>query len=70
MNLDKRVVTAIEEAVKELGESPALAEKITAWLDSLAGGNDRLSDRDTTERHVELLYQTVLVGTEEEQPGA
>jgi hypothetical protein len=67
MNLDKRVVAAIEEAVKELGETPALAQKITAWLDSLAGGNARLADRDSTDRQVELLYQDVVVGAEKER---
>ncbi len=69
MNLDRRVVAAIDEAVKELGETPALAEKITAWLDSLAGGNARLSERDSTDRHLELLYQSVVAETEEEQSG-
>jgi len=66
MNLDKRVVAAIDEAVKELGESPALGEKISAWLESLAGGNARLADRDATDRQVELLYQDVAVIAEEE----
>lgn len=65
MNLDRRVIAAIDEAVRESGETPALAQKITAWLDSLAGGNSRLSDRDTTERHVELLYQSVVGANEE-----
>jgi hypothetical protein len=68
MNLDKRVVAAINDAVQELGETPALAQKITAWLDSLAGGNTRLSDRDSTQRHVELLYENVGVGREEQSP--
>jgi hypothetical protein len=67
MNIDRRIVAAIDEAVKDLGETPALAKKITAWLDSLAGGNDRLTDRDSTERHVELLYENVVGGTEEDQ---
>jgi hypothetical protein len=66
MNVDKRVVTAIKEAVEELGETPALAQKITAWLDAIAGGNARLSDRDSTERHLELLYGSVMTGSDEE----
>ena len=67
MNLDRRVVTAIEEAVRDLGETPALAQKITAWLDSLAGGNARLSERDSTDRHVELLYRSVVAEADGEQ---
>ena len=69
MNLDRRVVTAIEEAVREQGETPALAQKITAWLDSLAGGNARVAERDSTDRHVELLYESVVTETEEDQSG-
>jgi hypothetical protein len=67
MSLDKRVETAIEEAVKELGEKPALAEKIKAWLEGLVTGNDRISERDSTERHVELLYRSV--SDSDEVPG-
>jgi hypothetical protein len=66
MNLDSRVVAAIKESVKELGQTEALAEKIIAWLDSLASGNDRLPSRDTTERHLELLYQSVIIPSDEE----
>jgi hypothetical protein len=69
MSLDKRVVTAIDEAVKEMGETPALAERIKAWLDGLVSGNDRLSERDSTERHVELLYRSVSVGGDEGPAG-
>jgi hypothetical protein len=65
MNLDKRIVAAIQEAVKEMGESPALAQKMIAWVESLAEGNARLDDRDATHRQVELLYQEV-VGVAEE----
>jgi hypothetical protein len=69
MNLDKRVVTAINEAVKEAGETPALAEKIVAWIDSLAGGNARLADRDSADRHLELLYQNVIAEIDEDGAG-
>jgi hypothetical protein len=69
MNLDKRVITAINEAVEEAGETPALAQKIVAWIDSLAGGNARLSDRDSTERHLELLYRNVVAEADEDRAG-
>lgn len=65
MSLDKRVESAIEEAVKEMGEMPALAEKIKAWLEGLVSGNDRLSERDSTERHIELLYRSVSVDSDD-----
>jgi len=66
MSLDTRVVTAIKESVKEAGQAEGLAEKIIAWLDGLAGGSDRLPSRDATERHLELLYQSVVIRTEDE----
>jgi hypothetical protein len=69
MSLDKRVEIAIDEAVQEIGETPALAEKIKAWLGSLVAGNDRLAERDSTERHVELLYSSVSAGADEGPQG-
>ena len=65
MSLDKRVESAIDEAVKEMGETPALAERLKAWLDGLVSGNERLSERDSTERHVELLYRSISAGADE-----
>lgn len=59
MNLDSRVIAAIKEAVGEAGETAALSQKIIVWLDSLASGNARLSDRDLTARHLDLLYEAV-----------
>jgi hypothetical protein len=59
VNLDSRVITAIKEAVAEAGETTALAQKMIVWLEGLAGGNARLSDRDLTARHLDLLYQAV-----------
>lgn len=59
MSIDRRVVLAVEQAVQEAGESSALAEKIVAWIESLASGNTRLADRDSTDRHLELLFQQV-----------
>jgi len=59
VNLDSRVITAIAEAVEEAGETPVLSQKIIVWLDSLASGNARLSDRDLTVSHLDLLYGAV-----------
>ena len=58
MTIDPRVITAVEQAVEEARESPALAQKIVAWLDSLAAGNTRLSDRDSTDRHLRASLPT------------
>ena len=65
--MDQRVIAAIDEAVQEVGETPALAKKIAAWLESLSNGNARLADRDTTDRHLELLFQSVTSVVDDEK---
>jgi hypothetical protein len=59
MALDNRVLRAIEEAVAEAGEDRPLAKKLSALMEALASGNVSLTDRDSTDRHIELLYDQV-----------
>ena len=59
MALDKRVLRAIDDAVEQAGEDHPLALKIAALMEALASGNTTLADRDSAERHMELLYEQV-----------
>ena len=59
--MDDKIRAAIQEAVSEARQSPELAKKLVAWFAAVATGNTDLHDRDSAERHVELLYGAVEV---------
>ena len=57
--MDPKIVEAIEEAVREKDQSDALARRLTAWFDAVSSGNEDLNDRQSADRHLELLYGEV-----------
>ena len=59
MALDPRIIEAIYESVDEFGQSKELATKLIAWLEALTSGNENIEDKDSVERHVELLYKVM-----------
>jgi len=61
MGLDPRVESAVRDAVRHNDQGEELAAKIVALLQSLGSGNISLSDRDALDRHMEILYNSVLV---------
>lgn len=61
MAIHPRLKSAVEEAVRNAGQSQSLAQKIIAWLEAIASGNEELGDRASAERHVELLYEETSV---------
>lgn len=66
MSLDPRIKSAVQEAVQELGQPSTVADRLVAWLESIADGNEQLSDRDSVHRRLELLYDSVVVNLPEE----
>lgn len=61
MPLDDRVLDAICEATREQSQPSALADKVAAWLEALAEGNETLEDRAKVATHLELLFETTTV---------
>ena len=62
--MDPKIEEAIEEAVREEGQSKALARKLAAWFDAVASGNEDLNDRQSANRHLELVYEETQVSGE------
>jgi len=60
MAVDPKIVDAIEQAVQEAGQSTALACRLIAWFDAIASGNEDINDRQSSYRHLELLYEEAL----------
>ena len=57
--MDPKIKAAIEMAVSEAAQSQGLARKITRWFEAIASGNEDITDRQATDRHLELLYDEV-----------
>ena len=56
MTVDPRIAQAIVEAVEENGQGKALARLLIAWFDAIASSNENINDRQSANRHLELLY--------------
>ena len=54
--MDPKIIASIEEAVREKGQSEALARRLVAWFEAIASGNEDINDKQASNRHLELLY--------------
>ena len=59
MALDQTIKDAVNSAVREAGQSQQLATKLLAWIDAVISGNEDVHDRDSSLRHLELLFKAV-----------
>lgn len=55
MVLDQELVRAVEEAVKQTGQPPAVATRIIKWLEGMSMGDITAADMD------EFLKRTLTV---------
>lgn len=61
MNIDQEIVEAINEAVEKLGQDSTVADNLTAWVSSVAGGNDSLTNPEQVQRRLDLLLENIQV---------
>lgn len=54
--MDAKITQAIEEAVAEAGEDPAVARRLTAWMNAITTGNEGVNDVTSALRHLDGLY--------------
>lgn len=64
MSVDSKIKEAIEEVVLEAGQPESLARKIAKWFEAIASGNEDISNEQSTDRHLELLYEETQLPTE------
>lgn len=57
MSIDPKIRLAIETAVRDAGQPDGLAHKIARWFEAVASGNENITDRQSANRHLELLYE-------------
>ncbi len=64
MSTDAKIQEAIREAVTESGQSKGLADKLIAFFEAVANGNENLANRDFVSRHLDLLYENCSIDGE------
>ena len=55
--MDKKIQDAIREAVTEAGQDLGLARKLESWFEAIASGSEDINDKQSANRHLELLYE-------------
>lgn len=56
MTLDPKINQAIIGASHNYNQSEELTRRLLAWISALLDGNEKLSDPDSRDRHLELIY--------------
>ena len=51
---------AIEESVRNEGQSQELAKKIIVWIENLCDGNELISDRSAYTKRCKLCFESVI----------
>lgn len=54
--MDSKIEEAIIEAVKEAEQSASLSRKLIAWMTAVVSGNEDANDKESAQRHLDLLY--------------
>ena len=63
MATDAKIQEAIELAVEEAGQSQALSRKLMRWFKAIASGNEGINDKQSANRHLQLLYDETQIRT-------
>lgn len=63
MTTDPKIQEAIEQAVEEAGQNQALSRKLVQWFEAIASGNEGINDRQSANRHLQLLYDETQIQT-------
>jgi hypothetical protein len=61
VSLDPIIQAAIEDSVAKEEQSKTLSNRLISWYSALLTGNERLDERDTVDRRLELLFDAVKV---------
>lgn len=61
MAIDPKIKEAVVTAVINSKQPEGLARKLISWFESIATGQEKIADRQSADRHLELLYREVCV---------
>ena len=61
VKLNENIKLAIKSAVKDERQPPELANKIIAWMENLADGNEEIADPAAYKERCKLCFETTVV---------
>ena len=67
MTVDPKIKEAIETAVNDSEQSEGLSRMLISWFEAIAVGNEEVDDKQSSDRHLELLYGEVRVPLQEDE---
>lgn len=59
--MKREIVEAIWTAVVEAGQDESLSRRLVAWFEEVSSGNEMLTDRESTDRRLERLYEYTIL---------
>jgi len=69
MTVDTRISHAVRQAVEHAGQPAAVSDRLLAWFEGLSTGNESLEDPDSVKRHVDVLFDAVVVADDDVDGG-
>jgi len=67
MTIDKRILEAIRTATDEFDQPEQLSNRIVAWMEELAAGNEDVNDDSAAQRRLESIFDATILRTEDEK---
>ena len=67
MSVDPKIKEAIEIAVSDSNQPEGLARMLVRWFEAVAIGNEEIDDKQSSDRHLELLYREIQVPLQEDE---
>ena len=65
--MKREIEEAIRTAVVEAGQDESLSRRLVAWFDKVSSGNERLTDRESTDRRLDRLYEDTILPEDAER---
>ena len=59
--MKREIEEAIRTAVVEAGQDESLSRRLVAWFEEVSSGNEMLTDRESTDRRLERLYEDTIL---------
>lgn len=64
MAIDPKMKEAIEDVVDTIAQPETVAKRLIAWIEQIVSGNEDINDKQFANRHLELLYDAIVVDDE------
>ena len=59
--MKREIEEAIRTAVAESDQNESLSRRLVAWFDEVSSGNEMLTERESTDRRLERLYEDTIL---------